>query len=499
MKNTHHTIALGLMMMTLASAPVFAQSYPGWSKPEQLLADILLRDTTSRTVSYLPKGYWFGLSDRSHGYLKLVKNGKNNYLLRDGTHQVFLLNEIKGKPSLQRLDSSVFYGDNFLSMTFLRKDTIYQYGGYGFWNTRDFFMYYRNTNKDWEFLTGGDGLPNELNYYWYDKTEDAFYIMGSLSSTHHPIPQKKLVDSIYRYDFVTHQWTSIGRIQDNFSELDLLWKLELPVCFTSFGFLDTRSFQLKLYDIPGNRILIPKGRLTDFLFRIAKGNPLQINEYKHFIYLGDSLHVLQGNRDTILHATIQITEADFDASKAQILFIPNKKGFRVTFTQYLAWIISLTILLMMAGFFWKVRRRRIKKPDNLQAADSSAIERSDEITPTYHPAMPTANIGKLGNQDLDFFRAALNPTEQELLDMLLKATLSGTAADIISINKTLGVSNKEASLQKTRRSICINNINSCFRQTLKIDENLIIRERDSEDKRAFVYKLDARYVDLLKG
>jgi len=99
-----------------------------------------------------------------------------------------------------------------------------------------------------------------------------------------------------------------------------------------------------------------------------------------------------------------------------------------------------------------------------------------------------------GEDDLRFFRAQLNPSEIALLEMLLRETLAGRAADIQSINKILGVSIKEASLQKTRRSLAINHINSSFRQILKEDASLIIRERDKIDKRVFVYKLAPQFI-----
>lgn len=498
MKNTHLTITLGLIMMTLASASVFAQSSPGWSKPEQLLAEILLRDTSSRTVSYLPKGYWFGLSDRSYGYLKLIKNGAKNYLLRDGTHHVYLLKDEKGKPLLQRLDSSVFYGDNFLSMAFLRKDTIYQYGGYGFWNTRDFFMYYRNTNRDWEFLSGGNGLKNEHNYHFYDEDEDAFYMLGSLYSSHHPVPKKILLDSVYRYDFTTRQWTAVGRFPENFSELNLLYKLELPVCFTPFGFLDTKTSVPKLFDIPGNRILYPTGKFADFVLKLGITDPVEDPDYRIFIYLQDTLHIIKGTEGKINHAQIHLSLKDFDQTRKHSLYIPVQTDASGFSGINQTWIFALSIPLSFAGYYLlnRVRRKRRQEQDAQPSQTEPEYDDNPEDLVPSGDTDPAKNPAQ--NNDIAFFRSQLNPTEIELLEMLLKATLSGTAADIMSINKTLGVSNKEASLQKTRRSICINNINSCFRQTLKMDENLIIRERDNEDKRAFVYKLDPRYVDLLK-
>lgn len=497
MKNTPSINIILFIGMILLSGSSRSQTINMISAPEAALAEILLKDTTSQTVSYLPKGYWFGLTDRSHGWAVLVKNGPKNYLLRDGTHHVYLLGKQNGKIHLERIDSSAFSGDNFLMMAFLRNDTIYQYGGYGFWNTRDFFMRFRPTNRDWEFLTGGNGLKNELNYHWYDQHEDAFYVIGSLSSMHHPVPKKILVDSIYRYPFATKQWTAIGRLPDNFSELNPLSKLELPVCFTPFGFLDTRTFQVKLYDLPGNKIFSPKGRLTDFLLRIAKGNPIQTNEYKHFIYLADTLHIFQGTKDKVYHDRISISEADFDTLNCQTFYVPIKQGSDFSMISNLYWLLYLPLPLMVAGYYWRSRRSRKNPMLVVHEADDENEEDLNE--PDIEQAPPISAVDSTpasSSQDLDFFRSQLTPIEVELLEMLLKTTLAGKTTDIIAINKTIGVSNKETSLQKARRSICINNINNSFRQTMKHEDNLIIRERDADDKRAFVYRIDDRYLPL---
>lgn len=502
MKNTPTLLRFLTLLPFFLPPALRAQSATDWSKPEERLADLLLRDSVTRTVSYLPKGYWFGLDDRSHGSLVLVKDGPRNYMLRDGTHHVYLLERQNGKKRLQRLDSSVFSGDNFLMMAFLRNDTIYQYGGYGFWNTRDFFMRYRAANRDWDFLTGGAGLPNELNYHYYDPKRDAFYVIGSLSSTHHPYPRKVLVDSVYQYDFRSRRWTSLGRIRSDFSDLDSRRNDIMSFCFTSFGFLDCRTFGIKLYDIPNNRILDPKDPLTDLLFDIGRTDRLFEERYRLFILLNDTMHLLQGRSDTIRHSRFRVTLEDFNASLPQRIYTPvSANGLNLGSHSRL--ILLLLIPLAGGTFFYRNRKRkRTLKTPNPVPPDHGPAEILPEPSPGRDPREESIQMQEItdrvdnisGEDDLRFFRAQLNPSEIALLEMLLRETLAGRAADIQSINKILGVSIKEASLQKTRRSLAINHINSSFRQILKEDASLIIRERDKIDKRVFVYKLAPQFI-----
>lgn len=503
MNYTRMRYYFNLLLLTLTWTATMAQSPRNWSKPEKLLADILLRDTVSQTVAYLPKGYWFGLPDRSHGCLVLIKNGPRNFLLRDGTHQVHLLERTDHDLKVRRLDSSVFAGDNFLMMAFMRKDTIYQYGGYGFWNTRDFFMRYRAANRDWDFLTGGDGLPNELNYHYYDAATDAFYVIGSISSSHHPFARKILVDSVFKYDFNTRRWSSLGKIRDDFNDLDSRKNDNMSFCFTPFGFLDCRTFAVKLYDIPNNRILEPREHLIDKLFDFSRDARLFDDQYRQFIMLQDTLHVLQGRFDTVRYNRVFLTSKDFNSHPPQRIYTPVSSdlmsGMKEHASILLASILPLVGLAVALIYRSRKRKKHIYSEPVYEVSEPAGNHSEAIPAVTAHPAAPPEkDIAETQEDDATFFLTQLNPTEIALLDMLLKETRAGNTADIHAINKTLGVSSKESSLQKARRSISINNINSCFRQSFKEEDNLIIRERDLEDKRAFVYRLDPRFVHRIK-
>ena len=39
----------------------------------------------------------------------------------------------------------------FQSLTFVRNDTIIKFGGYGYWSARNFFTYFSESTKEWEF------------------------------------------------------------------------------------------------------------------------------------------------------------------------------------------------------------------------------------------------------------------------------------------------------------------------------------------------------------
>jgi len=484
-----------LTAAALWAAGAAAQSDTRRNTPAEVeLARLLWSDSRSRTVSYLPRGYWFGFGDRSQGSLVLVKDGPRNYLLRDGTHEVYLLRSEGGVPALQRLDSSVFSGDNFNLMAFLRKDTLYQYGGYGFWNTRDFFMRFRPAGRDWEFLTGGAGLPNELNYHFYDPAADAFYVMGSLSTSHHPFPRKIFVDSVYRYDFTTRRWTALGPLQDDFDEFDARGGDPMSLCFSPFGLIDTRTSNLRLFDIPGNRILTAGSRLADTVMTLGRNDRLFDPVFRVFLYLGDTLHGLQGDRGQVRHVRLRVSEADFDPSPAQAMYRPVASPSGQLLPDWAKWVALISV--PVGGLAWALRRRR--RGGLRDDTHAASVAEAGMAGPVAAEVMADGAVAKSARplDDIAFFRSQLSPAELDLFEVLLRQSQAGVSTDSQTLNKVLGVSGKPDSIQKARRSVTMNHINDTFRKTLKRDAPLLVRERDAVDKRAFVYRIDPQFLGL---
>jgi hypothetical protein len=53
--------------------------------------------------------------------------------------------------TLRRIDNSFDHKMSFGCHVFKKNDTIFKFGGYGFWSTRNFFNYFNEITKEWEF------------------------------------------------------------------------------------------------------------------------------------------------------------------------------------------------------------------------------------------------------------------------------------------------------------------------------------------------------------
>ena len=74
----------------------------------------------------------------------------------------------------------------------------------------------------------------------------------------------------------------------------------------------------------------------------------------------------------------------------------------------------------------------------------------------------------------------------------------GHQIDIESLNYSLGISKKSIEIQKKNRSEFLNKLNQKFKELLNTEDNIIIRVKDEEDKRVFVYQLNPIYFNQVQ-
>lgn len=483
MKYTHMMRNALLAWCVLLTSSVMARQ--PLTAPEREFLRLVTSDTASHTVCYLPKRYSLGLEDREESRLVMVKSGRRVFFLRDGTHRVYALEGGESDWSLRRIDSSVHAGDNYHMMAFERKDTLYEYGGYGFWQTRDFFTRYNAQAGGWEFLTGGEGLPNELVYHCYDPRDDRFYVLGSLSSVHHPQPHKLFRDSAYRYDFATRRWENLGPIRISIFEARNLGPEPLFIAPTPFGMINGHTSALDLIDIRGNRLCRLSEQAADRYSGVGARDRGFPSDYSLTLYLADTLHILHGDRDRVKHERMRLTRHDFDTTHASEIYTTSANSGSIAGAP--AWIPILSgITLVGLSAFWLSRRARGRK-----APESSP--------PATVPDTAMVRVAPESANGIAYFLESLSAGDRVMLEELARSSRAGHAMDAAAMNRTLGVSNRDAVTQKSRRSSSLSRINQAWLQVMKRQDPLIVRERDELDKRAFVYRIPPSLLEELEG
>ena len=86
--------------------------------------------------------------------------------------------KIKGD-SIFRIDDSYEHKMQLGSIEFVRNDTLIRYGGYGFFQNRNFFTFYDKQTNGWEFLDiNGVIIPEEIFGYLHHITNNKLFICG---------------------------------------------------------------------------------------------------------------------------------------------------------------------------------------------------------------------------------------------------------------------------------------------------------------------------------
>ncbi|MHA8099865.1 hypothetical protein VR479_11255 [Aquirufa aurantiipilula] len=104
-------------------------------------------------------------------------NGKI-FLILDGTGQVYHLNLLT--KTFARMDKTFYRGYNFQSVKFLRKDTLYSFGGIGFWHANNIESYFSTKSSEWELKSiSSENGPSRIkkSFGGYDAKRDVVSII----------------------------------------------------------------------------------------------------------------------------------------------------------------------------------------------------------------------------------------------------------------------------------------------------------------------------------
>jgi len=125
-----------------------------------------------------------------------------------GTGKVFQLDTIAGV--VTRVDQTNHHGYNFDSYQFVRKDTVYSFGGYGFWMENNLLTFFSDVRKEWSLytrapfpITTPDFGLKRFQIASYDKGSEVLYIIW--------------VGNVYGFHFENRTWKDYGPVNGEFN------------------------------------------------------------------------------------------------------------------------------------------------------------------------------------------------------------------------------------------------------------------------------------------
>lgn len=448
-------------------------------KHEVQLLSLLLDDTINNTNFTLNNSFNFGIGNDFFTNSNIIKKGKDVFIQPLGTGRLYKANKDNGVVKIDRIDLTKHSGSNFYAQNFLIHDTLYQMGGVGFWHIRGILTYYSNQTRQWEIIQANknvqtyfDGITNAVLHYDEKRKDPKLYISNSYYYPNYPTSfETASTDSCYVYDFNTRGWNTLGKLNPEFiktigdnqsHEMELhINNLYIFQTQLNFYWVDFEKNKLGEFNTTEN------DRLRDFWLSNYNNNKSG-SSFGFEFNLGDELYFLKvDNNDSLIWGKTTLNLKELNLNKT-ISIYTNKASFLEAISSfysrykteiYLSLSLLLIAIALRANFF---RKKRMPK---------------ELVVILYQNFYNSTSI-----------------VEKELLEVLYNSSLKGEAVSTKTINKIIGVQQKDTLTQNKSRSDHFIKINQKFKMATQSVEPLIIKNRDKDDKRQYNYDLNKLYM-----
>jgi hypothetical protein len=471
---------LFILLFANSTSSLFAQKESNPLKRHEVqLLSFLLEDTVNNTSFSINNSFSFGLGNDLFTGSNVIKKGKDVYVQPLGTGRLYKAVKENGMVKLDRVDLTTHSGSNFYAQNFFVKDTLFQIGGLGFWQIRGILTYYSPQTRQWELIQTNKTIPTYFDdqrdatlHYNDNRIDPKLYVTNSYYYPNYPYSfDIASTDSCYIYDFNTRAWNTLGKLNPDFKKI--------------FGSKHSREMELHI-----KNLYIFQSQLEFYWvnfeansmgkFNVKENNKLRetwLSTYNNdkrglevgFQFnLGSDLYFMKLlNSDTLSWTKTQLNLKGLDLKNTNPIY-SNKTSFTETisifYSQYktvlfISVLVILLVLALRSNFF---KRKKIPK----------------EVVAILYQ---------------NFFNA-INIVEKELIEILYKSNLKGEEVSTKTINKIIGVQQKDTLTQNKSRSDHFIKINQKFKMATQNSEPLIVKNRDKADKRQYNYGLNNLYV-----
>ncbi len=381
------------------------------------------------------------------------------YLLIDCSNQVYHFS-FKSL-TLTRIDSTFYRGYNCLSTRFMRKDSLYSFGGYGFWQTNNIQTYFQTNTHEWESILPLNIPPKAINHGLnaYVANQDVFF--SAYSSFHADSKnsgKSEYDEDAFMYSFQTKTWKNLGAVS-NLKVIEILTKKDkTPIIWTGKYFLleykENATIKFLLVDPIKNLVLVWQDNQKAFGPQIAETveeDPFALYCWHDTLYFVNKTENIKPLiRHKIAIQTI-LKEATYDGS----LY-----GGVLTIWY---WVLAFALGTLLLGYLlMRFKRKEIKL-----VIDTS----QPEVLVTF------------------------NEIEEKII-AVLKANVDGLGVDSNQINELLQINDKLPDNQRKIRNDFMKALNQKLTKIYQVEE-AIIRKPSVHDKRYYFYQLSKIVFDKM--
>ena len=357
--------------------------------------------------------------------------GIDTFYNRGGFYYLF---QLKGDSAI-RLDRSSYHGANFNSYFFSWQNTIYLLGGYGFFTTHNSLINFNENKREWAKVnTGGNG-PEFIHGMSF-RNNNKIYSFNNFKAGNN-VSKDVLDSSLYVLDLTTMVWQK--------HKMPIVDLIVIPNVVSTADYFWYQNDHLT--------ILINKKEIK---FEIIENEKLNLTRNNNFISLKDNSLLFEESNP--IKSYRKITQLNLDSvwlvyiKSSSALYKPNQNTtIQPSNGISPLWFLISIIPLILIFFIYK---RKTK----VTASKSNPIE-----------------LDQIQDNQLEILVLKITKLNEGILNME-------------ELDNLLDITHLEAESRKLRRFRKLSELN-------QLQPGFIIRVKDEEDKRRFLYQINLSQKD----
>ncbi len=444
---------------------------------ETRLIQVIQKDSADFHTTIDNNDFKFGTEYKGATFINIVKHHGQILVQPLGTGRLYEIVQKDNAYFSKRIDSTIHSGVNFFSKTFFTRDTLYQFGGLGFWNIRGLLTFFSQQTNQWELVQTNRDVPSffdnsqdAITYVSDDPNHPKFYLTNSYKYQNYP-QSFEIVgkDTSFVFDFNTKLWTPLGKLNPELKRI-LLAKNSVSLNIGKYLlFQSALEFFWINFETNSYGKLKPKynSEIRQLWLKIYN-NESNVGAANFQFNIGDNIYFIKLTKDKeFQYEKITFSEEMIDKNNQDYIY-SNKTNYIGIITNFLD--TNKTVLLLILSsialfvFAYSFQKKRKKLPKEV--------------------------VTILNNN----FFSALTIVEKELIEELYNHHLKGEEVSTKLINKIIGVQQKDTLTQNKSRSDYFIRINQKFKMATQYTEPLIVKQRDHSDKRQYNYSLNSTYI-----
>ena len=345
---------------------------------------------------------------------------------------------------LERIDHSYDHRSQMMSSIFTYGKKIYRYGGYGFFDARNFFTFFDIESNEWEVeIIDEQILPLGSYDSKFFVDENYFYKIGGKTTDPFDRTKSSPLKDVWRFNLIDNTWEHL--LDFDYFET-LTFSINDFVMNNKFYFINQN--QLYAFNLENNTF----EQISNFplIEKLVKNYPIFSKDTNLFYFTSSS------NEEKQISVNKYSTVGNFRVER-QINTRNN--------TSSIIWIVGFLTVSLMTFNFISILNKKTKKEKNIIFVTKNSINR-----------------GKM--------KIEIDDIEQQILQFFHKS-------NPISITQIISLlDSKEITYsQKLRlKDKIISDLNTKIKILLESEINPIKKQKDSKDSRIRVYKLFAQLV-----